>query len=52
MIETLMYNANKKTILMIIKNIKVEIYLKLDAFENISVSIGCRLGLADTFFRR
>ena len=32
-----------------LKNIAIEIYLELDAFENISVSVPCRLGLADTF---
>ena len=32
-----------------IENITIEIYLKQDAFENMSVSVACRLGLADTF---
>ena len=31
-----------------IKNIAIEIRLELDAFENMSVSVACRLELADT----
>ena len=45
-----MKNANKKVTLMIKKN--VETYLELDVFENLSVSMGCRLGLEHTLFRR
>ena len=37
-------------ILIKIKNIATAIYLKLDAFENMYVSVACRLGLGDTFF--
>ena len=32
-----------------IENIAIEIYLELDAFENMYVSVACRLGLLDTF---
>ena len=32
-----------------INNIETVIDLELDAFENMSVSVGCRLGLANTF---
>jgi len=31
------------------KIISIEIYLELDAFENISVSVACLLGLAEFF---
>ena len=32
-----------------IKNIETEIYLELNAFENMPVSVACRLGLAELF---
>ena len=32
-----------------IKNIETEIYLELNAFENMPVSEACRLGLAEIF---
>ena len=43
MIEKLMLKLYKKS------NIAIDIHLKLDVFKNISVSVACRLGLANTF---
>ena len=47
MIETQVRKSYKKAVLMTI--ISIEIFLEPDASKNMSISLVCRLGLADTF---